>query len=160
MILKGENQEIEIAVEGYEFPNQLRKNNFWDCNWLMLYCRKTIKGKTVEGKFPCFLTTELKRLQDLLEQFLNGEAECVEWNGIEPNFQLYLHKNMLLELFFYSEQSGQVPLYGQGASQEILDGVIIFRKQASYEDIQNFIQFCEDSLNKYPIRRVKKDEKI
>lgn len=149
MILKGENQEIELVVEGYEFSDPVLKNNFWDWNWLMLYCKKTIEGKTVKGRFACFVTTELKCLQDLLEQFLNGEIECVEWNGTEPNFQITLHKNRLLEIYFYSE-----------GSSETFDGVKIFRKLADLEDIKNLIKFCEDSLSKYPIRRVEEHEGI
>lgn len=153
MILKGDNQEIELMIEGYEYSNP-KLNNFWDYNWLMLYCRKTIKGETVSGRFASFLTTELKQLMDLLLQFLNNEIECVEWGGTEPNFWLLLEKDGLfrqstqelvasLEIYFYSE-----------SGPEKFDEVKIFRKWVDKEDVKQLIDFCEDSLKKYPIREI------
>ena len=142
MILKGDNQEIELLVEGYEYPN-LKSNNFWDYNWLMLYCRKTIKGETVSGRFACFVTTELNRLRSLLLQFFYDEIECVEWGGTEPNFQILIEKEGFLEIYFYSE-----------SGPEKFNAVKIFRKYAEKEDVKQLIDFCEDSLKKYPIREI------
>lgn len=139
MILEGENQEIELIVQGYEFPKI--NDNFWDNNWLMIYCRKTINGKTVSGSFPCCLTTELESLQKLLEQFRNGRIASVEWGGTEPNFEIYLNKDNLLEIFFYHENG-----------IESFDEAVKFRKTASNNDIESLIGFCRDGLKKYPIR--------
>ena len=145
MILKNDKQEIKLVIEGYEYPEP-ELNNFWDYNWLMIYCEENRDGKIISGRFACFTTTELKRLQILLEKFLNKEIECVEWNWTEPNCQILLQKDYTLEIFFYSECFPCVD--------------IAFKKKASYKDIKIIIDFCIDSLLKYPVRKVELNDGI
>lgn len=144
MILKGDEQEIELIIEGYEYIEP-KSDDFWDKNWLMLYCRKTFGSHTICGRFPCFLTTELIRLHEMLQQFLCGEICYVEWGGTEPNLSISLHREKntcMLEIFFYPENG-----------TESFDEVKVFRKNAVKEDIVQLINFCEENISKYPVRK-------
>ncbi len=137
IVLKNDNQEIELAVKGYEVP--LPAKSYWDNNWLVLSCRLTEGGKAMYGEFPCFMTMELHRLKMLLQQFRSGALPSVSWNGTEPNFAVSLSENHLLKIFFYAEAEGWE---------------ITFHKKAAAKDVETLIKFCSDSLDLYPIRDV------
>ena len=81
MILKGDNQEIELKVTGYEYPHPTK--SYWDNNWLMLYCGKKFGGYTAANRLACFLTVELKRLHCLL-----GEIEAFHKEASKGDIQL------------------------------------------------------------------------
>lgn len=143
MILKGDNQEIELEIKGYQFPKIT--NNEWDNNWLVLYCRKTFNGHTIRGTFPCFVTTELIRLHNMLRQFANRESDFLEWGGTEPNFYISIQRtreHCVLEIFFYPENG-----------TEDYEDVKLFRKNATDEDIQSLIEFCTVNISRYPVRK-------
>lgn len=135
LILKNNNQEIELTVKGYEC-SQLSKY-YSDNNWLVLSCRSTIGDKTICGEFPCFMTMELQRLQMLLEQFQSGVLPSVSWNGTEPNFVITLQEDHMLNIFFDA---------GNGSN------TVTFSKYATAQDVKMLIAFCADSLRLYPVR--------
>lgn len=135
LILKNNNQKIELAVKGYECP--LTGKSYWDNNWLVLSCQSTENGISRYGEFACFITTELQYLKMLLEQFQSGTLPSVSWNGTEPNFVINLDQDYLLTIYFYAEND-----YWE----------ITFHKYATTEDIENLIDFCSDSLRRYPFR--------
>ena len=135
LTLTNDNQEIELIIKGYQFP-QLTKY-FSDNNWLTLSCRSITDDKTICGEFPCFMTMELQRLQVLLEQFQSGVLASVSWNGTEPNFSITLHENRLLNIFFDAENG---------------DSIVTFCKYATVQDVKNLIIFCAESSKLYPVR--------
>ena len=83
IILKNDNQEIELDIKGYEVPIPVK--SYWDNNWLVLSCRLTEGGRSMCGEFPGFMTMELQRLKMLLEEFQSGALSSVSWNGTEQN---------------------------------------------------------------------------
>lgn len=135
LILSNGRKKIELNVIGYEFPTL--RESYWDNNWLVLSCRSTTRHKSIYGEFPCCMTMELRNLQTHLEQFQSGVAASVSWNGTEPNLVVTLRKHRLLKLFFDAERENHK---------------ITFRKFATEQDVQSLIDFCADSLRKYPIR--------
>lgn len=137
IILKNDNQEIELDIKGYEVPIPVK--SYWDNNWLVLSCRLTEGGRSMYGEFPGFMTMELQRLKTLLEEFQSGALSSVSWNGTEPNFAVYLSQNHLLTIFFYAETDGWE---------------INFHKDATARDIEKLISFCSDSLSHYPVRNI------
>lgn len=141
MILFNGNQKIEFCVAGYEFDEICEC--WYDNNWLMLKCRVTVDNNIIEGIFPCFLTTELQNLQDLLKKYSDNSINSIDWSGTEPNFSIEIHENKLLEIFFYPE-NGTVEF----------NEVKKFKKYITNQDIQTLIQFCKDSLQQYPVRNI------
>ena len=137
VVLKNDNQEIELAIKGYEVI--VPEKSYWDNNWLVFSCRLTEGGKSMYGEFPCFMTMELQRLKMLLEEFRSGVLPSVSWNGTEPNFAVNLSQNYLLTIFFYAEAEGWK---------------ITFHKNATAKDVDTLIGFCSDSLSIYPVRNV------
>ena len=57
VVLKNDNQEIELYIKGYEVT--VATKSYWDNNWLVLSCWLTEGGKSVYGEFPCFMAMEL-----------------------------------------------------------------------------------------------------
>ncbi len=104
VILKNDNQEIELAIKGYEVI--VPAKNYWDNNWLVFSCRLIEGGKSMYGEFSGFTTMELQRLKILLEEFRSRVLPFVSWNGTEPNFTVNLSQNYLLTIFFYAEAEG------------------------------------------------------
>ena len=137
VILKNDNQEIQLAIKGYEAPMPVK--SYWDNNWLVLSCQLTEGDKSMYGEFPCFMTTELQRLKMLLEEFQSGAVPSVSWNGTEPNFAVSLSRNHLLKIFFYAESDGWE---------------MHFHKYATAKEIEALIDFCSDGLDLYPVRDV------
>lgn len=141
LVLLGDNQKIEFHIAGYEFDEICEC--WYDNNWLMLKCRVTIGNNIIEGTFPCFLTTELKNLQNQLQKYNDKSINSIDWGGTEPNFSIEIHENRLLEIFFYPEN--RTIEFNQ---------VKKFKKYITNEDVQTLIQFCEDSLQQYPVRNI------
>ena len=81
IILKNDNQEIELDIKGYEVSIPVK--SYWDNNWLVLSCRLTEGGRSMCGEFPGFMTMELQRLKTLLEEFQSGH--CHLFRGTEQN---------------------------------------------------------------------------
>ena len=83
MILKGDKQEIELKVTGYEYPHPTK--SYWDNNLLMLYCGKNL---WIYGRqSSClFLTVELKRLHCLLEEFSSAGRKGLTGEGRNPTW--------------------------------------------------------------------------
>ena len=144
MILKGDNQEIELKVTGYEYPHPTK--SYWDNNWLMLYCGKKFGGYTAANRLACFLTVELKRLHCLLEEFSSGRSDGFDWGGTEPNLAISMRRRQdvcTLDILCYLEDGEEMP------------GVIeAFHKEASNGDIQLLKEFCMEALEQYPERNV------
>lgn len=137
IILKNDNQEIELDIKGYEVSIPVK--SYWDNNWLVLSCRLTEGGRSMYGEFPGFMTMELQRLKTLLEEFRSGALSSVSWNGTEPNFTVNISRNYLLTIFFCAEAEGWE---------------ITFHKNATVKDVDALIGFCSDSLGIYPVRNV------
>lgn len=137
IVLKNDNQEIELAIKGYEAA--MPTKSYWDNNWLVLSCWLTEGGISMYGEFPCFMTMELQRLEMLLERFQSGTLPSVSWNGTEPNFSVRLSQSHLLTIFFYAEAEGWE---------------VTFHKNATARDVEALIEFCSDSLGLYPVRNV------
>lgn len=137
VVLKNDNQEIELAIKGYE--SAMPAKSYWDNNWLVLSCRLTEGGISMYGEFPCFMTMELQHLEMLLERFRSGTSPSVSWNGTEPNFSVCLSQNHFLTIFFYAEAEGWE---------------VTFHKNATARDVEALIEFCSDSLGLYPVRNV------
>ena len=144
MKLTGENQEIEMRVLGYECP-QPRKS-YWDNNWLMIGCRKRSGEHEISGSFPCCLTVELARLRRLLKEILDGTRDEFQWGGTEPNLTISLERKengYALSIFFYLENG-----------MESFDQVRPFQKNASEEEVEMLVRFCDEALTRYPEREI------
>ena len=84
MLLRGsEGNELELAVVGYQFPDEERDP--WDSNWLLVSVRVLAPEGSWAVVDPCLTTWEAKRLVSWLVHAAAREPSVVPMTFTEPN---------------------------------------------------------------------------
>jgi hypothetical protein len=84
MLLRGsEGNELELALVGYQFPDEERDP--WDSNWLLVSVRVLATQGSWEVVDPCLTTWEAKHLVSWLVHAAAREPSEVPMTFTEPN---------------------------------------------------------------------------
>lgn len=149
MIIYGiENQQVEIRVEGYEFPDI---NSSYDDNWLSIFIDVQTKNHKWQSTFPSLLTWEIEGLVEWFETL--AENKKPKWYKLnyftEPNLSFEIlndYTDSLKKFRIIFDLEFRPP-----NSDDDTNYFIEF--WASNEELKKIAKNFETELKKYPQRK-------
>lgn len=149
MIIKGiENQQVEIRVEGYEFPDI---KNGYDGNWLEIFIDVKTKERKWQRTDPALLTWEVEYLIEWFETLAeNKKPKWYKLNDFtEPNlsFEIINDYNESLKKFKIIFDLEFRPPNSDDESEYYVEF------WASNEELKKIAKDFETELKKYPQRK-------
>jgi hypothetical protein len=144
MKLLSDNNNFELTVQGYEFPNS---NDRYDANWLKIEMKATTGEMSWRAVESCLRTFELVELKDWFTCIATGDTKnkSIEFTENELSFRLKNQDELLVVLDFAFHPNGSS--YDYDSDKQYL--ISFNLNEVNINDILKFLSQC---IEKYPER--------
>ncbi len=139
--LENEKDYIELRVTGYESENAPE-------DWLMLYGKICVNGRSVEGEDASVRIDEFAKLKLWAEE-MSHNKKTSEWFPMEPNLEFnYSEENDELTVYFYPEHE----FYNKGIKESRKSKKFYFTKKCEAFDWVKIIKCCDEVIANFLTR--------